>query len=359
MKGKLAKKRKIDVKESVIIIHISSVSCWLMYLTVIGMFVSSIAFDTFSIPSASMESTLVRGDYVICSNLHYGKRILLPFELPLYYKGEQHTYQQLLPNYWRAFGFGSIQRNDVLVFNFPPDENENIESKKHFIKRCVALPADTFEIRDRKLYINDQQLTELYQPKFTFIVKTQAYIDELVFTQFDIKEVMKKNYGYMIYATDEQAKKLQNVLKKVAFIRPNLHPKGMKGTYIQPPSAPFKWNRDNFGKLLIPYENLTMPMTPENLALYGQLIYKYEGLENVKIEDNDLYINGRQVFEYTFRQNYYFTIGDNRHNSYDSRFWGLVPENHIAGKPIMIAYSHDPEQSMINIRWDRVLKWID
>jgi signal peptidase I len=360
MKGKLAKREQSKAKKEKIVVPISKLACVTIYSAVLFLFLPSIAFDTFSIPSASMESTLTKGDYVICSNLHYGKRIILPLDIPIYYKNDAHNYQRLLPNYWRIFGFGAIKRNDVLVFNFPPDtEHEQIEMKKYFIKRCVALPADTFEIRDRKIYINSIALEEPYQPKFTFIIKTQAYVDEQVFVQFGVREVMKKSYGYMMYATDEQAKKLQTALKSVAFIRSNTHPKGIKGTYIHPPAALFKWNRDNFGKMLIPYQNLTIQVNPENLALYQQIILNYEGLEKIRIVDNRLFINDKEVFEYTFQQNYYFTLGDNRHNSYDSRYWGLVPENHIVGKPIMIAYSYDTEATNASFRWNRMLKWIE
>lgn len=360
MKSKLSRKRLLKAEESNHIIRISKTSCWAMYIAVLWLLLPNIAFDTFSIPSSSMESTLTKGDYVICSNLHYGKRVLLPWGIPLYYQSEQHTYQQLFPDYWRLFGFGQVERNDMLVFNFPPDtDHKHIDLKKHFIKRCVALPADTFEIRDRKIYINNLLLEEPYQPKFTFLVKTQAYIDEQVFVQFGVKEVMKKSYGYMVYATDAQAKKLQTALKAIAFVRPNIHPTGMKGAYIHPPAALFKWNRDNFGKMLIPYKNLTIQITPENLALYQQIICNYEGLKEVKVEENRLFINGKEFFEYTFRQNYYFTLGDNRHNSYDSRFWGLVPEDHIVGKPVMVAYSYDSEAIVPNFRWDRIMKWIE
>lgn len=340
------------------LLNLQKWSCSTMYAVILFYLLQIFVLDSFSIPSASMESTLIKGDQVICSNIHYGKRWLFPFDIPLFYQDKSSIYHKIFPNYFRLWGLGGVERNDMLVFNFPADTEKPIEQKKHFIKRCVALPADIFEIRDRKIFINNEQLEEAYQPKFTFLIKTHAYIDEAVFAQFGIKEANKKSYGYMICATDAEAKKLASAIRTVAKILPNIHPKGMKGTHIDPPAAAFRWNRDNFGKLLIPYKNLTIKATPENLALYQQVILHYEGLENVVIKDNRLFIGGKEYFQYTFQQNYYFTLGDNRHNSYDSRFWGLVPEDHIVGKPVMIGYSYNPEVGIASIRWDRVMKWV-
>jgi signal peptidase I len=358
MKGKLSPKNKLQAPIKTLPILVSRASCFVLYNIILFYIFQNFVIDTFSIPSSSMESTLIKGDQVICSNLQYGKRLLFPFDIPIFYKDKNTIYHQLFPDYFRLWGLGAVGRNDMLVFNFPADTEHAIEQKKHFIKRCVAIPADTFEIRDKKIYINNRLLEEPYQPKFTFIIKTQAYIDEEVFTQFSIKEVSKKSYGYMIYASDAKAKKLATALRSVAIVLPNVHPKGMKGTYIHPPAAAFRWNRDNFGKLLIPYKDLTIKTTPENLALYQQIILNYEGLRDVKIENDRLFIGGKEFFQYTFQQNYYFTLGDNRHNSYDSRFWGLVPEDHIVGKPMMVGYSYNPDEGVFSIRWDRVLKWI-
>jgi signal peptidase I len=340
-------------------IYISKLACTITYIIIVLYLFRTLIADTFSIPGASMEGTLTKGDQVICSNIHYGKRILFPLHIPLFYQDKSGIYHKIFPAYFRGWGTSEIKRNDMLVFNFPADLDRFIEQKQHYIKRCVGLPRDTFEIKDRKLYINDALLAEgHYQPQFSFLVKTQAEIDEKVFQQFGIHEFYKKEYGYLIYATEENAKRLASV-RSITLIVPNTHPKGMKGTFILPPAAQFNWNRDNFGKLIIPYEGMTIKATPDNLALYKHLLLNYEGQKNIKIENDRLFINGKEFFQYTFTQNYYFTLGDNRHNSYDSRFWGLLPEDHIVGKPVLIAYSYNPNKDILAIRWDRLLKWID
>jgi len=359
MKNKLLSNNRPQAPAKSLSLRISRWSCMAIYAVILFYLFQIFVIDTFSIPSASMENTLIKGDQVICSNIHYGKRWLFPFDIPLFYQDKNSVYHKIFPSYFRLWGLGKVERNDMLVFNFPPETGKTIEQKKHFIKRCVAIAADIFEIRDRKIFINNVALEEPYQPQFTFLIRTQAYIDEQVFSQFGIKDADKKSYGYMIYATDAKAKKLATALRSVAKMVPNVHPKGMKGTYIDPPAAAFRWNRDNFGKLLIPYKNLTIKTTPENLALYQQVILNYEGLENVVIKNDRLFIGGKEHFQYTFQQNYYFTLGDNRHNSYDSRFWGLVPEDHIVGKPIMVGFSYDTDGNIANIRWDRLMKWVE
>ncbi|GAB4479788.1 MAG: hypothetical protein OHK0057_32490 [Thermoflexibacter sp.] len=361
MKGKLLQKhtiREVAYAQKLPPFKISKASCLAIYITILLCLFRIFVAENFSIPGASMEGTLTKGDQVICSNIYYGKRILFPFDLPLFYQDKNSLYHQIFPSYWRLFGLRKIQRNDMLVFNFPADLEKDIENKQHYIKRCIALPRDTFEIRDRKVYINDLLLEEVYEPQFSFLVKTQAEIDEKVFQQLGIQEFYKKEYGYLVYATEQNAKKLSSI-RSITMVMPNTLPKGMKGTFILPPAAQFNWNRDNFGKLVIPFKGMTIKATAENLALYQHIILNYEGLKKVKIENDRLFINGKELFQYTFKQNYYFTLGDNRHNSYDSRYWGLLPEDHIVGKPIMIAYSYNPDKGIFAIRWDRLWKWID
>jgi signal peptidase I len=363
MKGKLLQKytytiRGVTYTQQLPPFKVSKASCLAIYSILLLCLFRTFIAESFSIPGASMEGTLTKGDQVICSNIHYGKRVLLPFDLPLFYQDKNSMYHQLLPSYFRLFGLRKIQRNDMLVFNFPADLEKNIEDKQYYIKRCIALPGDTFEIRDRKPYVNDLALEESYKPQFSFLVKTQAEIDKSVFQKFGIQEFYKKEYGYLIYTTEENAKRLTSI-RSITMVIPNTLPKGMKGSFILPPAAQFNWNRDNFGKLTVPFKGMTIKTTAENLALYKHIILHYEGLKKVKIEDDRLFINGKEFFQYTFTQNYYFTLGDNRHNSYDSRYWGLLPEDHVVGKPILVVYSYNPNKSIFAVRWDRIWKWID
>lgn len=129
---------------------------------------------------------------------------------------------------------------------------------------------------------------------------------------------------------------------------------------VYPDGTQLSWNEDNFGPLMIPAEGTTIDVTSDNLLKYGYFIQHYEGHEDVVLEDDKLTINGQQVDQYTFKQDYYFMVGDNRHNSIDSRFWGFVPEDHIMGKPLFVWMSIDSNGSWLNkIRWSRLFTGIN
>jgi len=327
--------------------------------------------EAFTIPTPSMERSLLVGDFLFVSKIHYGPRTpKTPLQVPLthqkiwltdiFKEGGIKSYLDWiqLPMY-RLPGLTHIKRNDVVVFNWPPEEQYPVDLKTNYIKRCLAVPGDTFEIRDMQAYVNGEALDNPAEMQFKYFVSTDEAIHERVFKKYRISDYNTVRGGYRVYTTPAVAKELAglNFVKDVTVWK---NAKGNGDERIFPNSKEFPWNEDFYGPLWIPAEGATIPVTRENMIKYGSTIVKYENLKDVELtEDYQLLIDGEAQTEYTFRQNYYFMIGDNRHNSLDSRFWGFVPEDHVVGKAFFIWLSLDAKENFINkVRWNRLFDLI-
>jgi len=230
------------------------------------------------------------------------------------------------------------------------------------VKRCNALPGDTLQIIDSKVYRNGQ-LQEAYKGiEHNYIVKTNGEtINPKAFERLGIyKADVSYNPSsgqYTLPLTDEMVEKLRQFPSIVSVDR-IIRPKGEYDAHIFPHNPKFEWNVDNFGPLLMPAKGMTIELSQDNIILYRRIIDVYEQNDYME-KDSTVYIDGKPVTKYTFKQNYYWMMGDNRHNSADSRAWGFVPEDHIVGKPVLIFYSLNEEKSFPkNIRWDRIFKVI-
>lgn len=335
--------------------------------------------EAYTIPTPSMENSLLVGDFLFVSKFHYGTRTpATPLQLPL-------THQKIwftnIPSYSKAIqlpqyrlpGFTSVKRNDVVVFNVPGIEENNlytpksqwidypVDLKTNYIKRCVAIGGDTLEVRDHQVYINSTAAENPPFMQMNYDVYAESKINERVLNKLDIDEYQitgnsdaQVRYGMSI------TKEVAEELRKLPFIDSVILETRKSVEYnIYPDAAKFPWSGDFFGPIVVPQEGMTIQVDSMTLALYSKMIVRYEHNTDAKVENNRLYIDGKEVTSYTFKQNYYFMMGDNRHNSLDSRYWGFVPEDHIVGKAFFIWLSLDQNGSFFNkIRWSRFFNLI-
>lgn len=333
--------------------------------------------EAFTIPTPSMESSLMVGDFLFVSKLHYGTRTpRTPLQVPLTHQKiwgtEIPSYTDLiqLPTF-RLPGFTHVKSGDVVVFNYPP-ESFPVDLKTNYIKRCIGAAGDVVENRDAVVYVNGKPFSNAPKTQFKYFLKTATLLTEKNFRQYSISDFQEASFtyndtipsndvsGYVVFTTPETAAEL----KKQDFIQDVIMLKTPKSNQPEPgiyPNSPlFNWNVDNYGPITVPKEGVTVQLDPKSVALYKEVIERYEGNENVKVEGDKVSIDGKPITSYTFKQNYYFMMGDNRHNSLDSRYWGFVPEDHIVGKAVFIWLSIDPNGGLTDkIRWRRLFRLIE
>ena len=340
----------------------------LVFAVIAASLIRWLLLEPFTIPTASMEKTLLVGDFLFVSKVHYGTRIpKTPLQVPLTHQKiwgtEIPSYTDLvqLP-YLRLPGFTSVQRNDVVVFNYPVEFNYPNDLKTNYIKRAVAIPGDQIEVREGELFINQKAAPKPEEMQYSYEITTNRSLTADFLKDFGINQesfyAAPDGSRYLIWTTDQNIEKLKSSPVITAVIK-SLQPKGQAESGIFPNGSNLTWNRDNYGPLLVPGEDQALEMTPDNVMKYAFTIEKYEGHEKVEVKDGTLYIDGKKVDSYTFKQNYYFMMGDNRHDSLDSRYWGFVPEDHVVGKAWFLWLSLDKFESMFGkIRWNRFFKGI-
>lgn len=337
----------------------------IVFAVVAATFIRWLLIEAYTIPTPSMEKSLLVGDFLFVSKFHYGARTpKTPLQVPL-------THQKIwltdIPSYldWiqlptvRIPGITKIKNNDVVVFNWPADDEYPTDLKTNYIKRCVAIGGDTLQIKDTQVFINGKPADNPEKMQYQYYLLTKEALNDRIFRTNDITDFFRIAEGYVVHTTPENAEKL----KQMPFISQVIMDKRQPGVgdpQIFPNNSKVDWNLDFFGPLWIPKKGATIELTPQNVLTYESTIARYEGLENVKAQDGKLLINGKVADTYTFNQNYYFMMGDNRHNSLDSRFWGFVPEDHVVGKALLIWMSRDKDGSFLSaIRWRRLFNLID
>ncbi len=336
------------------------------------LFVKAFIFEPFAIPSDSMDNTLLAGDYIVVNKLAYGARTpMTPLSIPFSHQsvGGNAAYLEWWNwGYHRIPGYSEIKNNDVLVFNFPAEDlfpltsgkpqKYPVDHRTHFIKRCVGLPGDTFKITDREVFINGKLLPFPQEIVFNYIVKIDsAKRDSVKLEKLGMlrESQQGKYFLYTLSLLPAQADSLR-LIKQIISVDPELSRTGLFDEQIFPHTQKFPWNLDNFGSVIIPKEGATVQLTTDSLPLYMRIIVDYEH-NVVDVRNDSIFINRIYTKQYTFKMNYYFVMGDNRHYSMDSRYWGFVPEDHIVGKATMILFSYDKVSK--HIRWNRCMKSIE
>ncbi|MBT8195530.1 MAG: signal peptidase I [Bacteroidia bacterium] len=327
----------------------------LVFAIIAATIIRAFLIEAFTIPTPSMENSLMVGDFLFVSKVSYGPRApMTPIAIPLVHQKILgfKSYSEIVQwDYKRLWGFGEVERNDAVVFNYPMDKMP-IDKRTHYIKRCVGLPGETLKIVDRQLYIDDKAIENPPGLQMTHTVTTDGTpLNPLSVEKLGIREggaIASNMYNFT--CTEEQANKLEAFVN-VTSVEPNT-PSRNAQTY--PYSPELDWTKDNYGPIYIPKKGVSIPLDSKNYYLYNRVITAYEG-KSIQNQDGIYLIDGKPATEYTFEMDYYWMMGDNRDNSSDSRFWGFVPENHVVGKAVFIWLSIDKHASFFNkIRWSRL-----
>ncbi|MDE5417661.1 signal peptidase I [Labilibaculum sp. DW002] len=409
-------KKKGVAKQSATVEWIDAIIFAVVAATIIRMFF----IEAYTIPTSSMEKSLLVGDYLFVSKVAYGPKIP---NTPLSFPFAHHTMPTTTKTksylewinwpYKRLAGITEIKRNDVVVFNFPAGDNiivgqENpdyysrirqivnsikgsdmkkgrqvqadsyykkiarkhladnneissrpVDKRENYIKRCVAMPGDTILSIDGQLFINGKKQIKIENLQYRFQVNTNGSLinprklDEMHVTK---SEIGQNGSTYSMPLSQEKAEQLGK-LSNVSSIVKMTYNVGVPED-VFPFSDHYTWNRDNFGPLVIPQKGQSVKLNLETLPLYERAINAYEE-NSLSVKDSTIFINGKAADSYTFKMDYYWMMGDNRHMSADSRYWGYVPEDHVVGKASFIWLSLDKDKSAFSkIRWDRIFKWI-
>lgn len=373
----------------------------IIFAVVAATFIRALTFEAYTIPTSSMEKSLMVGDFLFVSKMHYGSRVpMTPVSVPLLHNtlpfSTLPSYTDIIQfPYIRLPKFQEVERGESVVFNYPMDSEMPIDKRTNYIKRCVGIPGDSLRIVDQEIYLQGGrkfELPERAKPQTSYLVETNGtdfsprFLHKnfgLTYDQYGtidpnggdvIRQLVRTQQG--LYPTNnyqvqmspeyyEEFGKLGNVKRIIPVLDKFGQSKeldqqlmGQAQNIFPNPfhsdSLPFRFTRDNYGPIYIPRAGDKVELNAVNYLFYRRIIDFYEG-HSSEWKDGQAWVDGQPASHYTFAMNYYWMMGDNRHNSLDSRFWGYVPEDHIVGKPVFIWMSYDKfGEGMNKIRWDRV-----
>ena len=407
----------------------------LVFALVAVYFVNIYFFQNYTIPSSSLEKSLLVGDYLFVSKMSYGPRVpQTPLHMPLV----QHTFPNGMKSYseliqwdYKRVSPKPVQLNDIVVFNYPsgdtvvanpayqsadfyglcygygreiikqnnilPDMdslttlqqrqlyhifynvgrqyvNENraefgevmsrpVDRRENYVKRCVGLPGQTLQIRNHIIYLDGVANKEPENVQYNYHIHMkdgqrdlpEAIARELRLSSDDLRDLHQTGQMPLTAAARERLLQCKDIVTSIDIAISSATDE------LYPLNGHTGWTRDNYGPIWIPKKGESIQLTLENLPIYERPIRVYEGNDLRVDEQGTIYINGEVATSYTFKMDYYWMQGDNRHNSADSRYWGFVPEDHIVGKPIMVWLSTDKDRGWFDghIRWNRLFRWVD
>jgi signal peptidase I len=397
----------------------------ILWATVVASLIRGYVFEAFTIPTASMEDSMLVGDYLVVSKMSYGPKVPeTPLSLPFVHNAIPGTnlsksyLEWVKIPYSRLPGFGDVERYDAVVFNFPNGDSivvdpylaghdyhalirqramgfaggdpvayeaererfnsmsrrewrrthgikaRPVDKKEHYVKRCVGLPGEDLAIVDRKLVIDGVEVPSPTGLQFNYLIRLKreadlrAIRDRLGLTDIDIQGKGQSGTYFMALREDEALMLKEQGL--VADVQP-LDVTSRRGTLdMYPNTNKFdfgSWDLDNYGPIHLPAAGETVELTPRNIALYRRVITAYEG-HDLQEREGVVLLDGEPATEYTFSQGYYWLMGDNRHSSADSRYWGFVPEDHVVGRASFTWFSkmNEAQHGESGIRWGRMFK---
>lgn len=387
-----------EIKKTVVREWVDAILFAVIAATIIRMF----WFEAYTIPTSSMEKSLLVGDFLFVSKIAYGPKIpntpiAFPFvhhTMPLSQTRKSYVEWIKLP-YYRFPGLTEVKRGDNVVFNYPDGDtvalriqNQSyyalvrdygrqrvwkdklnfgdivarpVDKRENYIKRCVALPGDTLEIINQVVYVNGIEQKDPEGTQFKYHVKTTgARLSSRLLERLDITEnVLMTGPGYYELTLTEAAASELSKNPEVLEVQKVIFPEGQRQHFIFPFDERYPWNVDNFGPLYMPKAGDSVKLSIDNISIYERIITAYE-LNELEVRNRQIFINGEEAEYYTFKLDYYWLMGDNRHNSADSRFWGFVPNDHVVGKAVFVWLSLDPNKPLGigKVRWNKIFRTV-
>lgn len=372
----------------------------IIFALVFAWLINIYIFQMYTIPTSSMEKTLLVGDYLYVSKATYGPRVPnTPLSLPLMHHttpwGTKSYSEAIKLPYKRLAGLRGVERGDIVVFNFPAGDtvilerqNETyydivrqftstygekrgrelmnrqyhvtsrpVDKREHYVKRCVAVAGDTLQVQKGVLYVNGTEQDYIDNQQYIYFVQTSSPLSRKSIERLGVSpdEVhYAASAGIYTMPLTESAVEMLSGMSNVVSVTRNESTEPYLAIF--PNNVNYPWTEDNFGPLWVPSKGATVALSVENLPLYERIIKNYE-CHDLRVEDGKIYIDGVERTDYTFEMDYYFMMGDNRHMSADSRYWGFVPEDHVVGTPSFVWLSLDKYKPFpSNIRWERMFK---
>lgn len=373
----------------------------IIFAVVAATIIRTFLFEAYTIPTSSMEKSLLVGDFLFVSKIAYGPKIpntpiAFPFvhhTLPWSQTTKSYVEWIKLP-YYRFAGLGDVERNDAVVFNYPAGDTVSdkfqsnvsyyslireygrervwsdqrnfgnivsrpVDKRENYIKRGVGMPGDTILIKNADLYVNGEPAKTPGTVQYKYLVKTDGtMINQRLLDRYNITEGKRLSMPdeYIFWISQDVADEL-TALPNVKSVTKDVETADQWSPDVFPNSENYPWNIDNFGPLWIPEAGVTVKLTTENLPLYQRIIHAYEG-HDLEVKNKEIFIDGELADSYTFAMDYYWMMGDNRHNSADSRIWGFVPRDHIVGKAVFVWLSLDPNKSIFSgkVRFDKSMR---
>lgn len=386
------KKNPPDGKQTKVIEWVDAI----IFAVIAATFIRLFFIEAYTIPTSSMEKSMMVGDYLFVSKTAYGPKmpntpISFPFvhhTMPL--SSTMKSFSTIIHYpYRRIAGFGKVKNDDVVVFNFPegdtvainmPDRSyyelvrmygrervnndkssfgeiiyRPVDKRENYIKRCIAIAGDSLKIVKGQVFVNGKPQKEIQGIQYKYLVTINGTsFNSSALEKLDVSqsEIEGSDSRYILPLTAMQLKKTES-LKFIQSKERALYPTDYNDPSLFPSDPKFSWNLDNFGPIWIPKKGVTINLSLSNLPLYKRIIAVYEE-NDLKVKDGTIFINGVPASTYTFKMDYFWMMGDNRNNSADSRYWGFVPEDHVVGKASFVWLSLDKNKSFLSkIRWDR------
>lgn len=374
----------------------------IIFAVIAATFIRMFFIEAYTIPTSSMEKSLLVGDYLFVSKTAYGPKtpntpISFPFvhnTMPLT-SGTKSYVEWVKRPYNRMAGFSKIKNDDVVVFHFPEGDTvamnmsaqsyyqlcrlygrdrvwsdkrnfgdivtRPVDKRENYIKRCVGIPGDEIKLERGQLFVNGKPQQQYKGFQYDYSVKTNGTaLNPKALEKLNIAEDDRGVYSseqFIFPLTQENVGKIKEFANVIA-VDAILEEPGKWDAQIFPSAQNYQWNVDNFGPITIPAKGKTVQLTVDNLPLYHRIISVYEA-NQLEVNGAEIKINGTVATSYTFKMDYYWMMGDNRHNSADSRYWGFVPEDHVVGKAKFIWLSMDKDKSFpAKIRFGRMFRGI-